>query len=190
MSGGKVDKNFIDLSYSGGNSVNAENIPFDGDTTIKEQMTQISSGFSNRREVEIFTVTADNLTDKCITLTYAPTDSEIELSIFEGPILQQDVDFNLVDDDHISWAAEDCTIGMESSDLSVNDIIQVVYTRSLLDNDWVPPVGVDLDEEIANHPDVLAAPSAVGFTDMVRLTQAEYDLISPDTTSTIYFIIG
>jgi hypothetical protein len=86
------------------------------------------------REIEYFTLTGTNLTNRYVMLTYDALDIEIDLTTLGGPSQEYTKDFILVTEGSvtkkISWSPAYCTIGMVDI-LTTGDILKIEYNRRI-----------------------------------------------------------
>jgi len=130
MGGGKINKYWLDLDFNSPDAVDADEIPFDSTSSIKQKIDQLGGGGSGTtREIEYFTLTSTDMINKYITLSNNPIDIELEFTVLEGPEQQYQVDYVLKDNNKVSWSSSDAIIGLEGSPLTVGDVIRIVYSR-------------------------------------------------------------
>ena len=127
--GGRVNKNWIERDYENTDAIDADNLYYDSTTTIKEAI-QITGATGNIREIDYFTLVANDITWKYVTLTHKPINTEIQFTIMGGVPQAYTSDFVLKGSKKISWSSSDAVIGLEGQ-LQVSDTIQIEYTRAL-----------------------------------------------------------
>jgi len=123
MSGGKVNRNWLDLDPESPDGITAGDIAYDSTASIKTKIIELGS-----REIEYFTLDATDITNKYITLDGASLNEEIDMVVVGGPTQQYQVDFILLGDRRISWSSAAALVGMDS-DLIEGDILQITYAK-------------------------------------------------------------
>lgn len=127
---GRVNKNWLELDPLSPDAVTATDISYDSTASIKAKIGALESGEAGvTREIEYYTLSATNISDKYIILDGTSVNEEIDMVVLGGPTQRYQVDFVLIGANKISWSEFDTIVGMEG-DLLEGDVLQITYTKA------------------------------------------------------------
>lgn len=127
--GGKINSDWLEIDYQRADAISADNLAYDATTSIKAAILQGGGSIGGIREVEYFTLDANNISFKYVTLSHYPINDEIQFVIIEGTTQIYGVDFIRKELTKISWSSTDTTVGLEGQ-LEAGDIIQIEYSHN------------------------------------------------------------